>query len=65
MKPCGDRPFWLITIYAVVTLTLPANSVFEYKYIRKLNGAVTWESDPNNSQTTPGSGLFLINDTWR
>ena len=48
-----------------VTVTLPANTQFEYKYIRKFNGGITWESDPNNSQTTPASGPFTINDTWR
>jgi len=49
----------------LVTVTLPANTNFEYKYIRKFNGAVTWESDPNNQATTPASGSFTINDTWR
>jgi len=48
-----------------ITVTLPANTNFFYKYIRKFNGQVTWESDPNNSQTTPASGSYTINDTWR
>ena len=48
-----------------VTLDLPANTVVEYKYIRKFNGQVTWESDPNNSLTTPADGTFTQNDTWR
>jgi len=48
-----------------ITVTLPANTNFQYKYIRIFNGAITWESDPNNSQTTPASGPFTINDTWR
>lgn len=30
-----------------VTVNLPANTRVEYKYIRKNNGVVTWESDPN------------------
>ncbi|KAF8964433.1 glycoside hydrolase family 15 protein [Flammula alnicola] len=55
----NNYPTWSVTV------TLPANSDFQYKYIRKFNGAVTWESDPNNSQTTPASGSFTINDTWR
>lgn len=48
-----------------VTVTLPASTNFEYKYIRKFNGVVTWESDPNNSQSTPVTGSSTINDTWR
>lgn len=49
----------------LVTLTLPANTNFEYKYIRKQNGVVTWEPDPNNSNTTPAGGSYVINDKWR
>lgn len=48
-----------------VTVNLPANTVIQYKYIRKNNGAVTWESDPNNQITTPASGSFTQNDSWR
>nr|BAU78332.1 glucoamylase2 [Pholiota microspora] len=55
----NNYPTWSIT------LTLPANTNFEYKYIRKFNGAITWESDPNNSQTTPASGSVTFSDTWR
>ncbi|PPQ97586.1 hypothetical protein CVT26_002314 [Gymnopilus dilepis] len=54
-----DYPTWSVTV------TLPANTDFQYKYIRKFNGAVTWESDPNNSQTTPPSGSLDVNDVWR
>ncbi|KAI0712502.1 glucoamylase [Earliella scabrosa] len=52
-------PTWSITV------TLPANSLIEYKYIRKFNGQVTWESDPNRSFTTPASGSTTRNDQWR
>ncbi|PIL22798.1 hypothetical protein GSI_15493 [Ganoderma sinense ZZ0214-1] len=55
----ANYPMWSITV------TLPASTVVEYKYIRKNNGQVTWESDPNNSITTPGSGSATQNDTWR
>ncbi|KAF8158200.1 glucoamylase [Crassisporium funariophilum] len=55
----ANYPTWSITV------TLPASTSFQYKYIRKFNGAVTWESDPNNSQSTPSSATFTINDTWR
>ena len=49
----------------VVTVTLPASTAIQYKYIRKFNGQVTWESDPNRSFTTPASGSTTRNDQWR
>ncbi|KAF9046528.1 glucoamylase [Panaeolus papilionaceus] len=55
----ANYPTWSVTV------TLPANTNFEYKYIRKFNGAVTWESDPNNSNTTPSTGSTTFNDSWR
>ncbi|EIW63814.1 glucoamylase [Trametes versicolor FP-101664 SS1] len=55
----ANYPVWSITV------NLPASSAIEYKYIRKNNGAVTWESDPNNSITTPASGSATETDTWR
>ncbi|KDQ62664.1 carbohydrate-binding module family 20 protein [Jaapia argillacea MUCL 33604] len=55
----ADYPTWSITV------DLPANTNIEYKYIRIYNGAVTWESDPNMSITTPASGTYTENDTWR
>lgn len=48
-----------------VTVNLPASTTFQYKYIRIFNGAVTWESDPNRQATTPASGSFVQNDSWR
>ncbi|KAK0487707.1 glucoamylase [Armillaria novae-zelandiae] len=48
-----------------ITLNLPASTTFQYKFIRKFNGAVTWESDPNREFTTPASGSSVINDSWR
>ncbi|KAG6827334.1 hypothetical protein H0H92_012183 [Tricholoma furcatifolium] len=56
----ASYPIWSIT------LSVPASTNFEYKYIQKDgSGTVTWESDPNNLVTTPASGNFTINDTWR
>ncbi|EPQ54537.1 glucoamylase [Gloeophyllum trabeum ATCC 11539] len=55
----ANYPTWSITV------NLPASTAIQYKYIRKNNGAVTWESDPNNSITTPASGSVTENDTWR
>ncbi|CAE6475613.1 unnamed protein product [Rhizoctonia solani] len=54
-----NYPNWSITV------NLPAGTAVQYKFIRKYNGAVTWESDPNRSITTPSSGTYTENDTWR
>ncbi|KIJ69360.1 carbohydrate-binding module family 20 protein [Hydnomerulius pinastri MD-312] len=49
-----------------VTVELPANTAFEYKFIRKeTNGTIVWESDPNRDDTTPASGAQTLDDTWR
>ncbi|KAF8637794.1 hypothetical protein AX17_002564 [Amanita inopinata Kibby_2008] len=55
----NNYPIWSVTI------NLPANTVFQFKYIRKNNGKVTWESDPNRQATTLASGSYVENDTWR
>ncbi|KAJ1305234.1 hypothetical protein OPQ81_000263 [Rhizoctonia solani] len=55
----ANYPNWSITV------NLPAGTTIQYKYIRKYNGAVTWESDPNRSITTPSSGTYTENDSWR
>ncbi|KAL0577741.1 glycoside hydrolase 15 protein [Marasmius crinis-equi] len=55
----ANYPTWSVSV------NLPANTAIEYKYIRKFNGAITWESDPNMRTTTPGSGSVTLNDTWR
>ncbi|KAG5644769.1 hypothetical protein DXG03_007677 [Asterophora parasitica] len=48
-----------------ITLDVPANTNFEYKFIRKNNGVVNWESDPNRQATTPATGSVVINGSWR
>ncbi|KAG6889108.1 hypothetical protein C0995_003677 [Termitomyces sp. Mi166 len=55
----ASYPIWSVTV------NLPASTVIEYKYIRILNGEVTWESDPNRSFTTPASGSIVLIDAWR
>ncbi|KAF8629839.1 hypothetical protein AX15_003205 [Amanita polypyramis BW_CC] len=47
------------------TVNLPANTLFQYKYIRIFNGAITWESDPDREETTPASGSHIATDSWR
>ncbi|KAF7799714.1 hypothetical protein EIP86_010956 [Pleurotus ostreatoroseus] len=59
LMSAANYPTWSITV------NLPASTAIQYKYIRIFNGAVTWESDPNNQITTPASGTFVENDTWR
>jgi alpha-amylase len=47
------------------TVTLPANTYVEYKYIIKNpDGSVVWEPGNNHSFTTGGSGSGTLNDTW-
>ncbi|KAJ5827844.1 Glycoside hydrolase superfamily [Penicillium robsamsonii] len=43
----SSNPLWQATI------TLPVGTTFQYKFIKKTNGALTWESDPNRSYTVP------------
>ncbi|KAJ6474893.1 glycoside hydrolase [Mycena sanguinolenta] len=53
-------PVWTITV------DLPPNTSFEYKFIRKeTDGSIVWESDPNRSVTTNASGSQSISTTWR
>ncbi|TFK51273.1 glycoside hydrolase [Heliocybe sulcata] len=55
----ASYPVWKATV------SLPAGTSFQYKYIRKeTDGSVVWESDPNRSSSTSSSALTLT-DTWR
>ncbi|MFG2795904.1 carbohydrate-binding module family 20 domain-containing protein [Streptomyces pseudovenezuelae] len=46
------------------TVSVPTNTSFEYKYIRKnAAGNVTWESNANRPASTTSSGLTL-NSSW-
>ncbi|PPR00459.1 hypothetical protein CVT24_004520 [Panaeolus cyanescens] len=55
----ANYPTWTVTV------NIPPNTLFEYKFIRKNGDSVTWESDPNRSRTSPASGGLTINDGWR
>ncbi|THV01328.1 glycoside hydrolase [Dendrothele bispora CBS 962.96] len=49
-----------------VTVNLPANTAFEYKFIRKeSDGSVVWESDPNRQATVASSGTQTLSSSWR
>ncbi|MFE1379941.1 carbohydrate-binding module family 20 domain-containing protein [Streptomyces sp. NPDC058740] len=53
-------PVWKLTV------SLPAGTSFEYKYVRKdAAGNVTWESGANRTATVPASGQLVLNDTFR
>ncbi|KFA70732.1 hypothetical protein S40288_08878 [Stachybotrys chartarum IBT 40288] len=58
----SSDPLWYADI------DIPAETSFEYKFIRRLaNGDIVWESDPNRRYTTTsGCGSSsTINDNWR
>ncbi|KAK4629324.1 Glucoamylase I [Fulvia fulva] len=51
-----------------VSVSLPAGTSFQYKYVRKENdGSTRYEGDPNRSYTVPRNcdGSATVNDTWR
>lgn len=61
-KYTAQDPLWFAEI------EVPAQTTFEYKYIRKTaGGQVVWESDPNRRVSTPaGCGsVSSVEDTWR
>jgi len=53
-------PIWRATVQ------LPPNTAVEFKYVKKNpDGSVTWESGGNRTFTTPPTGSYTTNDTWR
>ncbi|MBO4206204.1 carbohydrate-binding module family 20 domain-containing protein [Micromonospora echinofusca] len=55
-----DYPVWRATV------TLPANTAVEYKYVKKNpDGSFTWESGGNRTFISPSTGTHTANDTWR
>lgn len=47
-------------------LSVPVNTWFEYRYIKKdSSGNVTWESGTNRSYTTGSSSGHTTSDTWK
>jgi hypothetical protein len=48
------------------TISLPANTPFEYKYVKRSDaGSTVWETGTNRSFTTPASGQIDLNDEFR
>ncbi|MFI6029807.1 carbohydrate-binding module family 20 domain-containing protein [Amycolatopsis magusensis] len=54
----ANYPLWTATV------GVPKGTTFQYKYLRKEGGAVTWESGANRAATATGCTLGLT-DTWR
>ncbi|KAF5328568.1 hypothetical protein D9758_017730 [Tetrapyrgos nigripes] len=53
-------PVWTVSV------NLPANTAFEYKFIRKeTDGSVIWESDPNRRATVASSGTQSLSSSWQ
>ncbi|EFX05149.1 beta-glucosidase [Grosmannia clavigera kw1407] len=59
----SSNNFWFVTV------SLPAGTTFEYKFIRvESGGSIVWESDPNRSYSVPsGCGISTtsVSTTWR
>ncbi|MFI7273334.1 carbohydrate-binding module family 20 domain-containing protein [Streptomyces sp. NPDC049879] len=57
----GSYPVWRADV------DLPAGTVFQYKYVRRWDGAagVTWETGADRTATVPASGRVTLTDTWR
>ncbi|KAK0479068.1 glycoside hydrolase family 13 protein [Armillaria luteobubalina] len=57
----NNYPVWEATV------SIPAGTVFQYKFIRKeTDGSVVWESDPNRQATVISSGTTqTLSTTWR
>ncbi|WP_460885215.1 carbohydrate-binding module family 20 domain-containing protein [Paractinoplanes abujensis] len=47
------------------TVNLPANTVVEYKYVKKNGSTTTWESGTNRTLSTGSACTLTVNDTWR
>ena len=59
MSP-ANYPNWSVTV------SLPASSNFEYKYIRRAGGgAPNWETRSNRPYTTPSTGTAQVQDTFQ
>jgi hypothetical protein len=59
MSP-ANYPIWAVTV------SLPASTTFEYKFIRRdSSGQVVWESGGNRAVTTPPSGEVVLTDSFR
>ena len=64
----GLCAFWRVLLtrfWPTVTVTLPASTTIDYKYIKKNGDTVVWASDPNWRWESPASGTATLEDSWR
>ncbi|HEY0001595.1 MAG TPA: carbohydrate-binding module family 20 domain-containing protein [Actinoplanes sp.] len=47
------------------TVSLPANTAIEYKYLKKNGTAITWESGDNRTLNTGSACTLTVTDAWR
>ena len=47
------------------SVSLPANTNVEYKYVKKDGSTVTWESGANRTVNTGSNCTLTLNDTWK
>ncbi|KAI0635064.1 glycoside hydrolase [Trametes polyzona] len=56
----ANYPTWTVSV------SIPAGTTFQYKFIRKeTDGSIVWESDPNRQGTAPSSGTTTLTSSWR
>ncbi|NUP46525.1 MAG: alpha-amylase, partial [Catenulispora sp.] len=56
----ANYPVWRATV------TLPPNTAFEYKYIKKdPDGSIEWESGSNRTASSGTGATLTLNDTWK
>ncbi|VDB96842.1 unnamed protein product [Peniophora sp. CBMAI 1063] len=56
----ASYPVWTVSV------TLPASTAIEYKFIRKeTDGSIVWESGNNRVDTTPASGSQTLTTSWQ
>jgi len=46
------------------SVSLPANTAIEYKYVKKNGSALTWETGANRTLNTGSACTLTVNDTW-
>jgi alpha-amylase len=47
------------------TVSLPANTGIEYKYVKKEGSTITWESGANRVTSTGSACTLTLTDTWK
>jgi glucoamylase len=48
-----------------VKMSLPASTIFHYKFVKRGAGMTVWESGADRSLTTPGTGDVTVSNSFR